>query len=140
MHGDHLIRSYAKTQSVIALSSAEAELYAMTTAASESLGIQLMIAEFGRKIKIMIHVDASAAMGIAQRKGLGKVRHLDVQSLWIQDALRSSRLHMSKVAGTSNPSYLMTKHQDAGTISKIMEKMLLAERKGRAESAPHVNK
>ena len=88
----------------------------------------------------MIHVDASAAIGIAQRKGLGKVRHLDVQSLWIQDALRTRRLGLQKVAGVSNPSDLMTKHQDAGTIDKMMEKMGLASRHGRAESAPKVNK
>ena len=90
-------------------------------------------------MELMIHVDASAAIGIAQRKGLGKIRHLEVQSLWIQDALRQRRLELLKVAGASNPSDLMTKHQDASTIEKLMEKMGLGVRSGRAQSAPKVN-
>ena len=136
MHGGHLIRSYSKTQSVLALSSAEAELYALTSAASEGMGMKLMMMEFGTKMDVMVHVDASAAIGIAQRKGLGKIRHLDVQSLWIQDALRQRRIALVKVPGVENPSDLMTKHQDAQTILKITGKMGLTARGGRAISAP----
>ena len=140
MHGGHLLRSYSKTQAVLALSSAEAELYALTSATSDGLGIKLMIEEFGKVCKVMVHVDASAAIGIAQRKGLGKIRHLDVQSLWIQDALRQRRMNISKVPGAGNPSDLMTKHQDAGTINKLMAMMGLAPRGGRAQSAPQLAK
>ena len=138
-NGQHMIRSFSKTQSTVALSSAEAELYAMTSACSEALGLQLMAREFGREVELMIHVDASAAIGIAQRKGLGKIRHLEVQSLWIQDALRQRRLELLKVPGAENPSDLMTKHQDSGTIEKLMHKMNLGTRGGRAETAPKVN-
>ena len=139
MHGYHLLRSYAKTQNVIAMISAEAELYAMTNACSEALGLQRMCKEFGSIVQLMVHVDASAAIGIAQRKGLGKIRHLEVQSLWIQDALRQRRLELLKVPGVGNPSDLMTKHQDAGTIEKLMALMSLGMRGGSAESAPKVN-
>ena len=136
MYGGHLLRSYSKTQAVLALSSAEAELYALTSAASDGMGMKLMMQEYGIQCEVMVHVDASAAIGIAQRKGLGKIRHLDVQSLWIQDALRQRRIGISKVPGADNPSDLMTKHQDAGTIGKMMTLMGLTLRGGRAQSAP----
>ena len=68
-------------------------------------------------------MDASAAIGIAQRRGLGNIRHLDAQSLWVQDALRQRRFEITKVPGAENPSDLMTKHQDAGTIGKMMLRM-----------------
>ena len=84
MRGAHLIKSYSRTQSNIALSSAEAELYAMASAASEGLGLAAMIKDYGRIVEPHLKVDATAAIGIAQRKGLGKLRHLDTQSLWIQ--------------------------------------------------------
>ena len=92
--------------------------------------------EFGVSCEVMVHVDASAAIGIAQRKGLGKIRHLDVQSLWVQDASRQRRFEVVKVPGADNPSDLMTKHLDAGTINEMMQRMGLTPRGGRAQSAP----
>lgn len=71
MHGCHLLKSYSRTQATIALSSGEAELYAMTMACSEALGLVAMGRDFGESMKPVVHVDASAAIGIAQRKGLG---------------------------------------------------------------------
>ena len=58
-----------------------------------------MFRDFGEKLEASLQVDASAAIGIAQRKGLGKVRHLDCQSLWIQDAVRQKRIGQEKVLG-----------------------------------------
>ena len=88
MYGRHLLKSYSRTQSNIALSSAEAELYAMVSASSEALGFKSMFKDYGRVVDPTVMVDATAAIGIAQRKGLGKLRHIDTQALWIQDAVR----------------------------------------------------
>ena len=68
-----MIKSYSRTQSLIALSSAEAELYSFVTAASEALGLKAMLRDYGEEAEACLQVDASAAIGIAQRKGLGKV-------------------------------------------------------------------
>ena len=135
-NGSHLIRSLSKTQSNIALSSAEAELYAITAAAGEGLGAKAMCADFGTPMGVYLHVDASAAIGVAQRKGLGKIRHLDTQPLWIQDAARQKRLSLLKVPGTENPADLMTKPLDSATQDKLMLKFGLAVLEGRAASAP----
>ena len=51
MHGEHSIRTFSKTQSNVALSSAEAELYAMVAAASEGIGTKAMAADFGAKCR-----------------------------------------------------------------------------------------
>ena len=87
MFGKHLIKAYARTQSDIALSSAKAELYAIVTAASEAIGLKTMARDYGEEVTPYLHVDATVAIGIPQRKGLGKLRHLDTQALWIQDAV-----------------------------------------------------
>ena len=55
-----------------------------------------------------LHVDATAAIGVAERKGLGNIRHLDTQSLWMQDDVRRKRVKLEKVLGTENPADLMT--------------------------------
>ena len=63
-----------------------------------------MMPDFAIHVTPHMFVDASAGIGICQRKGLGKVRHLDTQSLWIQDTLRQKRLELSKVKETEKPS------------------------------------
>ena len=72
MHGQHMLRAYSKTQSNIALSSGEAEYYAMVKAASESMGLKAMVADFQRGIEPWLYVDATAAMGVANVSDLAR--------------------------------------------------------------------
>ena len=139
MWGGHILKSYSCTQSNIALSSAEAELYATVTAASEGLGLSSMARDFGLEIRATIHVDASAAIGIAELKGLGKVRNLDTQALWIQDAVRTKRVELEKVAGMLNLADLMTKHLDQKTLDGNLQRMHFQIAEGRAAAAPKLN-
>ena len=140
MIGKHLLKSCSRTQSNIALSSAEAEMYSFVTAASAAIGLKSMLRDFGIEAEAHLQVDASAAIGIAQRKGLGKVRHLDCQALWIQDAVRQRRVHLEKVLGTENPADLMTKYLDQASMDKMLAKMGVSMADGRAASAPQTAK
>ena len=104
MYGSHTIKVYSRTQSTLALNSAEAEFYALTSADSEGLGFKAMAAGYGEDLDVFLYADASAAIGIANREGLGRILHLAVQSLWLQAALRERRLGVRKVLGTAKPS------------------------------------
>ena len=139
-HGDHLIKAYSKTQANIALSSAEAEYYSMVKAASEGLGLKAMTMDYNKPLSPWMFVDATAAIGVAQRVGLGKLRHLETQSLWLQEAVRDKRVGLSKVHGPVNPADLMTKHVDHGTQVRLLALMGVEARMGRAESAPDTGK
>ncbi len=61
--GSHTIKTWSSTQSVIALSSGEAEYYGMVKAASQGLGIKAMLRDFGiaDDIHVEIKTDSSAA-------------------------------------------------------------------------------
>ena len=100
-HGDHLIMAYSKTHSNIALSSAEAEYDSMVKAVSEGLGLKAMTMDYHKPLDPWMFVDATAAIGVAQRVGLGRLRHLETQSLWLQEAVRDKRIGLSKVHGPS---------------------------------------
>ena len=50
MMGDHLIKGWAKTQTLVALSSGESELYATFRAASEGLRIQSAAKDQGKEL------------------------------------------------------------------------------------------
>jgi hypothetical protein len=76
MHGKHVIRGWCATQKIIALSSGEAEYYGIVRGASEGLGTQSLLSEVNIDLRIRLNEDSSAAKGIAQRTGLGKVRHI----------------------------------------------------------------
>ena len=79
--GTHTIKIWTGTQASIALSSGESEYYALVKGISQCLGIQSLLKDFGRDIKIRVFTDSTAAQGIAQRVGLGKTRHVSVHSL-----------------------------------------------------------
>ena len=80
---------------------------------------------------------SSAAMGIAVRQGVGKVRHLDTKTLWIQQAVRTGRFQLRKVKGTENPADLFTKHRPtAGKLEQFVELFGAEFREGRPTAAP----
>ena len=72
----------------------------MVCAAAEGMGARAMCRDVGVDPKVTLYVDASEAICTAQRKGLGKLRHLNTQALWIQDAVRERRVELVKVQGT----------------------------------------
>ena len=138
MHGAHLIKAQSKTQPNFALSSGEAEFYSMVSATSEALGLKAMLQDYQAPLDPWLFVDASAAIGVAQRSGLGKIRHLDTGSLWLQQAVKEKQIGLSKVKGTENPADLMTKFTDSATLDKMCTIMNLEVRGGRSALAPKV--
>ena len=76
MWGNGVIKTWSRTLSTLALSTGEAELGALAKGAAESEGIVSILHDFGMQASICISSDASAAIGITRRLGLGRVRHL----------------------------------------------------------------
>ena len=81
--GDSVVRGWASTQAVHALSSGEAEYYAALKGACAALGFQSMLKDLGLKASVTLFTDSSAARGIIHREGLGKLRHLETGYLWL---------------------------------------------------------
>ena len=107
--GGSVLKSWSSTQKTVATSSGEAEFYALTKAAAEGLGVQSVAADLGYPLDLRIWVDSTAARAVASRTGLGKVRHLEVRYLWVQEALKGGRFQIRKIAGTENPADVATK-------------------------------
>ena len=64
--------------------------------------------------------DASAAIGIVLRRGLGKVRHIDVSQLWLQHKVASGEIQVKKVGTGENKSDALTKYPPYAEIVKHM--------------------
>ena len=124
MIGNHLIRTYSKTQATIARSSGESELYALVRASAEGLGMATLLSDFGVvDPRVSVGMDASAAIGMAQRTGLNKVRHVEVDVLWLQEQQARRLLPITKVPGQENPSDLCTKNVPVGLLEKYLKKL-----------------
>ena len=135
MRGSHLIKQWRSTQATVALSSAEAELISIVKGAAEGMGVRSLLRDLGSECEVVLSADASAAIGICRRTGIGKLRHLDTRILWIQDKVKSAELVLRKVPGLENPADLMTKHLGAESIAGHMRRIACWPRAGRAEGA-----
>ena len=80
--------------------------------------------------------DATAAIGIARRRGMGRIRHLDVTGLWVQEKFGSGAAKIDKVLGTENPADILTKHVDRQSLEKAIQKMGMIQLTGRSAVAP----
>ena len=138
MCGKHVLKTWSSTQATIALSSAEAELYALVKGAAQTLGMMSLARDLGVELRGRISTDASAALGIIQRQGLGKLRHIATQFLWIQEKVRNDELVVVKVAGPENPADLLTKHVPAELIRRHTAKLWIVLGSGRAATAPQL--
>lgn len=89
--GKHFLGGWSWQQSYIALSSGEAELIGIVNTCSRALWLQRFLEETGHALHICVGTDSSAAKGMCARLGCGKVRHLHVKYLWVQDLGRAVR-------------------------------------------------
>ena len=133
MRGTHYIKSWSSTQKNITLSSGEAELVAAVKTSCGLIGVLQMAQEWGMKHEGSVWVDRSAALGMVKRQGNGKMRHVKIGQLWVQEREESGELAYHKVAGEGNPADAMTKNLAEAVLRKHCEAMGMVQMNGRAK-------
>ena len=125
--GECLLRSYVRTQQVIAKSSGEAEFYGLVDTVQEGLLLQCVLEFMGKPWDLFRTIleagtDSSAAKSMSERLGVGpRVRHLEVSSLWIQDAIKEKHVKVIKLNGQHNKSDLGTKALEAQRFHELVK-------------------
>ena len=112
----------------MALSSGEVEYYGAVKGGTQALGLVAMLKDLGvevvdsvvEKPEIELCIDARAAVGIANRRGLGRQRHLELNELWLQDQVARGRVAVRKVDGRANFSDSLTKFCGADRIAQTL--------------------
>ena len=95
--------------------------------------------EFGIEAPLKIKGDAIAAMGMVKRQGLGRVRHLAVADLWIQQKAKDGSAKYEKLPGAQNTSDIMTKAVEAEVLERHMRELGFEYREGRNRLTPDYN-
>ena len=132
------LKVWSTTQQHIALSSAEAEYYAAVKGGAEGLSLQNLCDDLGIKAQVVLHTDSSACKGMCNRDGVGKLRHIELQYLWLQQAVRAGRFTMRKVAGSRNPADLLTKFISREDMRKKMSLIGMEFREGRTTAIDQI--
>ena len=113
---DGFLRANARTQSVTAQSSCEAEYFTATASTSEAKYIQALFFACGQHVNIHMLSDSTVVIGVASKRGLQRLRHLDVRFLWLQAETTAKRVRISKVPGPENVADTNTKPTDQRSL------------------------
>ena len=97
-------------------SSGESEYHNLCGAGALGLQIREILAEFHGPSDVLLCTDSTTAMAIGSRHGPGKVRHLAVKHLWLQEKVASGQLKLKKVPGPTNIADLGTKALPAAKL------------------------
>ena len=102
------------------------------------MGLVTVARDLGLAWDLHLQTDATAAIGICRRRGLGKIRHLATADLWVQVKLRAGEFTLSKLPGADNPSDILTKYVERPLLMKHLAALGLIFEEGRAASAPGI--
>ena len=104
------VLSFSRTQKATASSSCEAELYALSGTCSEAILIGRLF-EFltSENVRTEIRCDRSSARQWSQRRGIGRLKHVDVRLCQLQDWVRENTISIGTVKTVLNVADLNTK-------------------------------
>ena len=105
-----VIYTSSRNQKSVALSSGEAEYYAGASAASDSILLKEAIQFLtGKRCQVNLYLDSSAARGIITRQGVGRVKHLQIRTLFLQELHKQGTLSVHPVGTKENTADIGTK-------------------------------
>ena len=102
------------------------------------MGIAGILKDLGINLLVSLSTDSSAAKGIASRRGLGKMRHVELSELWIQDRVAKGEVTIWKIPGLENSSDSLTKHSNAERIGQTLHFCSQTVEIGRHDIMPSV--
>ena len=115
------IYSFSRNQKSVSLSSGEAEYYAGASAASDCILLQEAVKFLTqRNCKVHLHMDSSAARGIITRQGVGRVKHLQIRTLFLQDLHKQGTISVHPVGTKENTADIGTNPLSAKRIRLLL--------------------
>jgi len=119
MYGVHCLEHWVQGQQVVSLSSGEPEFYAAGSVAVRLLFFSYLFLEVGKKVAAVLRSDSSAARGVLKRAGPGRIRHLQVRFLWVQERVAEGSLAVEPVLGAWHTADLGTKILDGKRVKEL---------------------
>ena len=101
----------ASLQSVVALSTTEAEYIALSEAVKEAIWLKGLVAELGlEQGSVNINCDSSSAIQLSKnQKYHERTKHVDIRLHFIRDEIAQEVVNVIKIASECNPADMLTK-------------------------------
>jgi transposase InsO family protein len=101
----------SKLQTVVALSTTEAEYMAATQACKEAIWMKKLMEELGHKQEnILLYCDSQSALHIARNPAFhSRTKHIDVQYHFVREVVEDGSVDFQKVHTKENPADALTK-------------------------------
>ncbi|KAJ3500207.1 hypothetical protein NMY22_g19337 [Coprinellus aureogranulatus] len=111
----------SKLQTIVCLSSTEAEYIAAVEAGKEILWMRNVLGEFGFKQEgaSSLHIDNNSAISVS--------KHLDLRFFWLRDVVEAGTIQPLKIAGTEQPADCLTKALPLPLIRIARERLGLVQ-------------
>ncbi len=89
-----LLTAFLRTQKVIAHSFCEAEVVAIRAGLNEGQFIKNLFGEMSLQSNIIVYTDACNAIQFAMKRGVGRMKHIQLKYVGLQDDLRDGTFVM----------------------------------------------
>ena len=90
------------------------------------------LADFGMCADVVVRTDSSSGLAVGSRRGLGRLRHVQTQHLWVQQRVQEGDLEQSD----TNVSDALTKPLDEKRMTNLLVMMGYEFRGGRTALEP----
>ena len=114
-----LIRSLARQQQALSLSSCEAEIYAIQLMSQESISFSRFVHRVlfalnevsePEVVEVLLESDSTSALQLLMSDTLPRrSRHIEIRLLWLKEQIKENRIRVKHKAGVDNPADLFTK-------------------------------
>ena len=94
-----------------------------------------MARDLGVQLKPRLAGDATAAAGIAKRRGAGKLRHVETKTLWLQRQVTNKKVTIRRIPGKDLPPDLGTKFVTQALMNKMLKEICFHRRQGKSKLA-----
>ena len=85
-------------------------MYGILSVTFEGFAIHSLLRELGSSVELTTMTDSDAGRAVCSRKGVGKLKHVNIRFLWIQDAVAKKKVTLKREPSISNVADLGTKH------------------------------
>ena len=115
------VRHWSVTQATVTLSSTESEAKAITKGCIEALYVKHLLGhQTARPFEIEVWTDSSSAKAVMQRLGpLRRAKHLEVQTMWVQQLNKIGLISLNKLGTLENVTDLLTKHVPRAVLDNL---------------------
>ena len=121
MFGGCRLHSHSRTTGQHALSSGESEIKSMSEVLKEVKLVQYNLEFCGMGLlPIVLHTDADVARVFCHKRGVGRMKHLDVRHCWLQEELEKGNFKVKRVDRKFNASDMLTHSPSAEELRKFL--------------------